>query len=195
MVVSTLLAIFAALAYLELGRLKNGWFLFVVFPMFVPGIIQGLALSVILNRWQVVPFWGTVVMGHILWSLPFAFTVILTSMATVKRSYVLAAADLGANWWQRTTQIVLPLITPGLVGGAIFSFLLSLNEFARSSYLVGRQNTLPLLMFGKMNSGATPTIYALSGVILLVSILAVAAVMYLIARRRRALAERSVEKA
>lgn len=184
-VVATLVALASALAYLELGRLRDGWFLLMILPMFVPGIIQGLALSVILNRWHVSPFWGTVTLGHILWALPFAFTVILTSMVTVRRSLLLAAADLGANWWQRVTQIVLPLIVPGIVGAIIFSFLLSLNEFARSSYLVGRQNTLPLVMFGKMNSGATPTIYALSGLILMLSILLVGLFMYLSARRRQ----------
>ncbi|MFT7221192.1 MAG: spermidine/putrescine transport system permease protein [Candidatus Azotimanducaceae bacterium] len=184
-VVSVSVALAAALAYLELGRLRNAWFLIVLMPMFVPGIIQGLALSVILNRWEVVPFWGTVAMGHLLWALPFAFTVILTSMVTVRQSYLLAAADLGASWWQRVTQIVLPLIIPGIAGGVIFSFLLSLNEFARSSYLVGRQNTLPLVMFGKMNSGARPTIYALSGLILMVSIIAVGLFMFLAARRSR----------
>jgi len=185
MAVATTVALAAALAYLELGQIRATWFMMMILPMFVPGIIQGLALSVILNRWQVVPFWGTVAMGHILWALPFAFTVILTSMVTVKQSYLLAAADLGATWWQRVTQIVLPLIGPGIAGSAIFSFLLSFNEFARSSYLVGRQNTLPLDMLGKMNSGASPTIYALSGLILIVSILLVGGVMVIGARRGR----------
>lgn len=124
-------------------------------------------------------------MGHLLWALPFAFTVILTSMVTVRQSYLLAAADLGASWWQRVRHIILPLVMPGIAGGVIFSFLLSLNEFARSSYLVGRQNTLPLVMFGKMNSGASPTIYALSGLILIVSVLAVALFMYMAARRAK----------
>jgi spermidine/putrescine transport system permease protein len=59
---------------------------------------------------------------------------------------------------------------------------MSLNEFSRAYYLVGRQNTLPLAMFGKMNSGASPTIYALSGSIFLASILAVSFVL-LAARR------------
>jgi spermidine/putrescine transport system permease protein len=184
--VATLTALAAALAYLELGKLRNAWFLVMILPMFVPGIIQGLALSVLLNRWQVTPFWGTVALGHILWALPFSFTVILTSMVSVKRSYLMAAADLGASWGQRLTQIILPLITPGLIGSVIFAFLLSFNEFARSSYLVGRQNTLPLDMFGKMNSGATPAIYALSGLILMVSSLLVILVMAISARRSRA---------
>ncbi len=123
------------------------------------------------------PFWGTVAAGHLLWALPFAFTVILTSLAAVRHSYLLAATDLGASRWGTVVDVILPLIRPGLIAAFIFSFLLSLNEFNRAYYLVGRQNTLPLAMFGKMNSGASPTIYALSGAILIASFAAVAAVV------------------
>lgn len=175
--VATGLALLSALAYMDLGKWRSRWFMFVLLPMFVPGIIQGLSLSVIFGRIGVKPFWGTVAASHLLWALPFAFTVILTSMAAVRRSYLLAASDLGASWWRQLVDVTLPLIKPGLVAAFIFSFLLSLNEFGRAFYLVGRQNTLPLAMFGKMNSGASPTIYALSGSIFLASILAVSFVL------------------
>ena len=65
--------------------------------------------------------------------------------------------------------MILPLVSGGIASSFVFSFLLSFNEYARAYYLVGRQNTLPLTMFGAMNSGASPTIYALSGAILVVS--------------------------
>ncbi|MBL4890975.1 MAG: ABC transporter permease [Rhizobiaceae bacterium] len=172
-IVATIVALFAALAYLEMGKWRGSWFLFVTFSMFVPGVIQGLALSVIFSRTGIKPFWGTVAAGHLLWSLPFAFTVILTSLGIVKRSYLLAAADLGASWFRRLWEIIIPLTRPGLAGAFIFCFLLSLNEYNRAFYLVGRQNTLPIVMFGKMNSGASPTIYALSGAILIASFVAV----------------------
>ncbi len=179
---ATATALFAALAYMDLGKWRSRWFMFVLLPLFIPGIIQGLSMSVIFGRIGIKPFWGTVAASHLLWALPFAFTVILTSMAAVRRSYLLAAADLGASWWRQLRDVTLPLVKPGLVAAFIFSFLLSLNEFSRAYYLVGRQNTLPLAMFGKMNSGASPTIYALSGSIFLASILAVSFVL-LAARR------------
>lgn len=175
--VSVAVALLAALAYLEMRRLRSQWFLFVIFSMFVPGVVQGLALSAVFGRIGVKPFWGTVAAAHLLWALPFAFTVVLTSLGVVRKSYLMAAADLGASWFRRLWDIILPLIRPGLAGAFIFSFLLSLNEYSRAYYLVGRQNTLPLDMFGKMNSGASPTIYALSGAILIASFAAVAAVV------------------
>lgn len=172
-VIATVVALFAALAYLEMGKWRGSWFLFITFSMFVLGVIQGLALSVIFSRTGIKPFWGTVSAAHLLWSLPFSFTVILTSLGIVIRSYLLAAADLGASWFRRLWEIIIPLIRPGLAGAFIFCFLLSLNEYNRAFYLVGRQNALPIVMFGMMNSGASPTIYALSGAILIASFVAV----------------------
>ena len=175
--IATIVGLLAALAYLELKRGRAAWFMFVIFSLFVPGVIQGLALSAIYNRQEITPSWATVVSAHLLWALPFAFTVILTSLGAVKRSYLLAAADLGASWLRRIRDVVLPLIRSGLISAFVFSFLLSLNEYNRAFYLVGRQNTLPLDMFGQMNSGASPTIYALSGAILAASLFAVGIVV------------------
>lgn len=106
--------------------------------------------------------------------MPFAFIVLLTSFSVVRRSYLMAAADLGADRWRQFVDVILPLIRPGLISAGLFAFLLSLNEFTSAFYLVGRQNTLPIEMFGRMNSGANPTIYALSGCIFIVSVLCVA---------------------
>jgi spermidine/putrescine transport system permease protein len=158
----------------------------VLLPMFVPGVIQGLALSVIFTRIGVKPSMVTVVAGHLLWAMPFSFIVILTSFSAVRTSYLMAAADLGASWYRRLIDITLPLVRPGLISAFLFGFLLSLNEYSRAFYLVGRQNTLPIAMFGKMNTGANPTIYALSGAILVTSILCVLLILQLQRRSRKA---------
>lgn len=88
----------------------------------------------------------------------------------------MAASDFGAGRWRQFRDIVLPLIRTGLISAFVFSFLLSLNEFTRAFYLAGRQNTLPVVLFGRMNAVASPTIYAMSGAIFLVSVLCVAAI-------------------
>jgi spermidine/putrescine transport system permease protein len=175
-IIATLLSLGAVLAHRELYRGRSLWFLTVLLPMFVPGVIQGLALSTVISRAGVKASALTVIAGHLLWAMPFAFIVILTSFAAVKRSYLMAADDLGAGRFRQFWDIILPLIRPGLVSAFIFSFLLSLNEFTRAFYLAGRQNTLPVVLFGKMNSGASPTIYAMSGAIFLVSSVCVVAV-------------------
>jgi spermidine/putrescine transport system permease protein len=176
---ATGMSLLAALAYFELRARRTAWFMTVILPMFVPGVIQGLALSAVFTRIGIKASGLTVIAGHLLWAMPFAFIVILTSFAAVRRSYLIAAADLGATRWRQFVDITLPLIRPGLISAFIFSFLLSLNEFTRAFYLAGRQNTLPVVLFGKMNSGASPVIYAMSGAIFLVSVACVAVIAIL----------------
>ncbi|SIR18628.1 spermidine/putrescine transport system permease protein [Rhizobium sp. RU20A] len=183
-ILATLLSLLAALSYFELKRARSVWFLAMVLPMFVPGVIQGLALSAIFTQSGVKSSAMTVIAGHLLWAMPFAFIVILTSFSAVKSSYLMAADDLGASRWRQFRDITLPLIRPGLTSAFIFAFLLSLNEFTRAFYLSGRQNTLPVVLFGKMNSGASPVIYAISGAIFLLSVLIVVGVLQKVGRAR-----------
>ena len=167
-VVTTGLAVLASLAYL---RMSNRSLLFnaVVFPMFVPGVIQGLSLAIVFKLVNVTSSLSTIAAGHILWSLPFAFIVILTSLSALRGSLLEAAQDLGANSWQTFRDIIFPLVSPGIVSAALFAFLLSFNEYIRAFFLAGGQDTLPIYMFGVMNAGTSPTIYALAGTILVVS--------------------------
>jgi spermidine/putrescine transport system permease protein len=184
-VITTPIGLTAALAYRAMGRMRTGFFLFVLFAMFVPGTIEGLGLSVILKLIAVKPSWMTVTAGHILWALPFCFTVSLVGLSGVRPNMIAAARDLGAGPWRAFADVTLPLVRGSLVSSFVFAFLLSLNEYTRAYFLVGRQNTLPLYMFGAMNSGASPTIYAFSGAILIISFGAVALIMIAAARRRQ----------
>jgi spermidine/putrescine transport system permease protein len=159
----------AALAYRAMTRMRSLFLLAVLSAMFVPGTIEGLGISVILRLVHVSPSWVTVTIGHLLWALPFAVIVSLIGLSAVRPSTVAAARDLGAGPLRAFIDVTLPLMRGSLVSSFVFAFLLSLNEHARAYFLVGRQNTLPLYMFGAMNSGASPTIYAFSGAVLVVS--------------------------
>lgn len=184
--ITTVLALLASLSYL---RSVNRSLLFntVVFPMFVPGVIQGLSLAIIFKLLNVTPSLWTVTAGHVLWAMPFALIVILTSMSALRGSLIEAAQDLGASNWQTFRDIIFPLVAPGIISAALFAFLLSFNEFIRAFFLGGGQDTLPIYMFGAMNAGTSPTIYAMAGIILIVSFLGIgAALLTLSLRRRRA---------
>lgn len=184
-VLTTLLAVLASLAYLR-SLNKSVLFNAVIFPMFVPGVIQGLSLAVVFKLLRVTPSLMTVAAGHILWALPFAFIVILTNLSALRGSLIEAAQDLGASGWQTFRDIIFPLVSPGITSAALFAFLLSFNEFIRAFFLVGAQDTLPVYMFGAMNAGTSPTIYALAGTILLVSFVGIMAALLALSVRRQA---------
>jgi spermidine/putrescine transport system permease protein len=181
---ATPIGLAAALGYRAMTRMRSMFLLVILSTMLVPGTIEGLGLSTILRLVGVSPSWVTVTLGHLLWTLPFAIIVSLIGLSAVRPSTIAAARDLGAGPMRAFVDVTLPLIRGNLVSSFVFAFLLSLNEYARAYYLVGRQNTVPLYMFGAMNSGASPTIYAFSGAVLLVSFAAVALIFVGAARRQ-----------
>jgi spermidine/putrescine transport system permease protein len=182
---ATPMGLAAALAYREMTRMRSIFLLVILSAMLVPGTVEGLGLSAILRLVHISPSWVTVTLGHLLWTLPFAITVSLIGLSAVKPSTIAAARDLGAGPMRAFVDVTLPLIRGNLVSSFVFAFLLSLNEYARAYYLVGRQNTLPLYMFGAMNSGTSPTIYAFSGAVLVASFAAVALMFVRTARRQK----------
>jgi spermidine/putrescine transport system permease protein len=175
-VLATPIGLSAALAYQAMTRMRSIFLLVILSAMFVPGTIEGLGLSVVLRLVHVSPFWVTVMIGHLFWTLPFAIIVSLIGLSALKPSTIAAARDLGASSMRAFIDVILPHMRGSLISSFVFAFLLSLNEYARAYYLVGRQNTLPLYMSGAMNSGASPTIYAFSSAIIVVSFAAVALV-------------------
>jgi ABC-type spermidine/putrescine transport system permease subunit II len=181
---ATPIALAAALAYRAMTRTRSVFLLLVLATMLVPGTIEGLGLSAVLRLVRVSPSWITVTLGHLLWTLPFAIIVSLIGLSGVSASTIAAARDLGAGPIRAFVDIILPMIRRSLVSSFVFSFLLSLNEYARAYYLVGSENTLPLYMFGAMNSGASPTIYAFAGAVFVASF-AVGSLIFFGAQRRQ----------
>jgi ABC-type spermidine/putrescine transport system permease subunit II len=181
---ATPIGLAAALAYRSMTRTRSMFLLVIISTMLVPGAVEGLGLSAVLRLVGVSPSWVTVTLGHLLWTLPFTIVVSLIGLSAVRSNTIAAARDLGAGPIRAFVDVTLPLICGSLVSSFVFAFLLSLNEYARAYYLVGRQNTLPLYMFGAMNSGASPTIYAFSGAVLVASFAVVALIFFRAARRQ-----------
>lgn len=173
-VITTFLALQVALGYRK-TRFKTWVIAVMILPIFLPGLIQGFSLSILLNQFFGIPrnFW-TELVGHISWALPFAFLVILTSMSAVQRETVMAAMDLGANQWRAFRDIEYPIIKPGIISAAIFSFVLSFNEFSRTFYLQGAGPTIPTYVWNKITVDITPEIFALSALTVMISLAMIA---------------------
>jgi len=93
---------------------------------------------------------------------------------------VLAAMDLGANEWRAFRDIEYPIIKPGITSAAIFSFVLSFNEFSRTYYLQGIGQTIPTYVWNKITVAITPEIFALSSLTVILSLTLIAiATIYL----------------
>lgn len=169
MVIAPLLALLAVLSYRK-TQYKSLFIGALVIPLFVPGVVQGFSLMVFFTQLGFNNPLIAEIVGHAIWAFPFAFLVLLTSMSSVSEDVLLASSDLGANEFETFRHVIYPLIKPGLISATIFSFVLSFNEFSRTVYLKGRDNTIPTYVWAKLQVNLSPEVFALAGLTVIVSL-------------------------
>jgi spermidine/putrescine transport system permease protein len=116
----------------------------------------------------------TVILSHVAFNVSFVAVVVRARLADFDRSLEEAARDLYANEWKTFRYVTLPLIMPGVLGGALLAFTLSLDDFVITFFTSGPgSTTLPLRIYAMVKTGITPEINALSTLMLLVSMVLV----------------------
>ena len=136
--------------------------------------------------------------GQAVYTTPFVMLVVAARLQGFDRSLErAAAADLGANAFQRMRLIVLPLLLPAILAGALFAFTLSLDEFIVTYFLVGTNITLPIYIYTQVKYGITPEVNALASMLLAASLalLALAFVLPQLFRAVRRAVRRRAETA
>jgi spermidine/putrescine transport system permease protein len=145
----------------------------VLLPLILPGIITGLSLLMLFARAQIKLSLLTIVIGHGTALISVATTEIFAGLQKVDRAQEEASLDLGANYWQTFWRIMLPNLRLPIIGAALLIFTLSMDEIAVSFFLIGRDNTLPLEIWGRLRRGITPEINAISTIIFGFSLVAI----------------------
>jgi spermidine/putrescine transport system permease protein len=127
----------------------------IVLPMATPEIVMGAAL---LSLFLV--FFGPSILGftslliaHVMFCISFVVVVVRSRLIGFDRSLEEAARDLGANAFQTFRLVTLPLLMPGIVGAALLSFALSIDDFVISNFNSGTTVTFPLYIFGAAQRG------------------------------------------
>jgi spermidine/putrescine transport system permease protein len=116
----------------------------------------------------------TITLAHIAFSISFVAVVVRARLAQLDDSLEEAAADLYAGRWQTFRKVTLPLIAPGVAGGALLALTLSLDDVVVTSFVSGSgSTTLPVYVFGLVRRGVTPLINAVSTVMLVASMVLV----------------------
>ncbi|MFO7536941.1 MAG: ABC transporter permease [Chloroflexota bacterium] len=115
---------------------------------------------------------GTVIIAHVAFNISFVAIVVRTSLRNMDPALEEAAQDLGANEWITFRRVTLPLIIPGILGGALLAFTLSLDDFVITFFTTGPGGTtLPIEVFGRIRRAISPEINAISTVMLMMSML------------------------
>ena len=115
----------------------------------------------------------TIFLGHGTALISVATTEIFAGLQKLDRAQEEASLDLGANSWQTFWRVTLPNLKLSLIAAALLIFTLSMDEIAVTFFLIGRDNTLPLEIWGRLRRGITPEINAISTIIFLFSLAAI----------------------
>ncbi|NJM83349.1 MAG: ABC transporter permease [Tabrizicola sp.] len=124
-----------------------------------------------------------VIVAHATLGIPFVIITVTATMSGFDQSLIRASASLGAN--PRTTffKVIMPLILPGVISGALFAFVTSFDEVVAVLFIAGpEQQTIPRQMFNGIREQISPAILAVATILVIVSILLLTTVELL--RRR-----------
>ncbi|MBL6852936.1 MAG: ABC transporter permease [Alphaproteobacteria bacterium] len=170
-VLSTILGLLAAKA-LTRYRVPGGNALlaFTSLPLFIPDIVLGISILILLNTLGVPLSLITVIAGHSLICVPFAITVLMSRFDGFDKSLEEASLDLGENGWMTFWRVTYPLALPGIISSLLLTFIVSFDEFLIAYFLAGSDATLPIYIWGQLRFPyKLPAVLALGALILVAS--------------------------
>ena len=182
--VATILGTMIALALVRhqfLGRRAAN--LLIVVPMTSPEVVIGAALLSMFVYFQISTGFTTLLIAHIMFSIGFVVVVVRSRLIGFDRRIEEAAADLGAGPLETFRLITLPLIMPGVLGGGLLAFALSIDDFVISNFNSGTTVTFPLFIYGAAQRGIPVEVNAIATILFAVT---VAAMFLVVLQQRRA---------
>ncbi|WP_251862326.1 extracellular solute-binding protein [Clostridium sp. Marseille-Q2269] len=136
-------------------------------PVVIPEIVMGISMLAFFSSLHLDAGLITLILAHITFCISYVVIVVRARLDGFDSALEEAAEDLGATPWQTLTKVTLPVISPGIISGALLAFTLSLDDVIISFFAAGPDsNTLPLKIFSMVKFGVTPEINALSTVMM-----------------------------
>lgn len=170
--VSTTLGVLAALAlvrYRVPGRDMITTLL--IAPILVPEVVLAVALLLFLNALNINKSFGLLLMGHVIFTLPFVILVVQARLVSIRRDVEEAALSLGATPRQTFFAVTLPLLTPAVAAGALFAFTISFDDITGTLFWKpGGVETVPTQIFSMLRNSISPEINALGTVMIVMTV-------------------------
>lgn len=166
-----------ALRRMAPGRLRAMLEFVFLSPLIVPALIVGIALLYSFNRFALIDSFGALLAAHALIVLPFLFRAVLTSVMGLRQALIDASETLGASPLHTFRRVVLPALVPGLASGAIFAFIVSLDQFTVSLFVTqSKQIVLPVAIYQYLFDVNDPVVAAVSTVLVVFGLLVALAI-------------------
>ena len=184
--VSTVIGTTAAIALHRYKTyLQKAHYIFIYTPLVIPEILMGIGLLLFFVAINMQLGLLTILIAHITFCISYVTMVILGRLQDFDYSVIEAAQDLGASWPIITWRVLIPLLAPGILSGALLAFTLSIDDFVITFFVAGPgSTTLPIRIYSMIKYGAPPLINALSTVLLLATFVAVFVSHHLLENKR-----------
>jgi putative spermidine/putrescine transport system permease protein len=136
---------------------------FMVSPLMLPGLVLGIAMLQALRELGLRDAWTSLLLAHVVVTMPFVMRTVLASLSLFDFSMVDAARTLGCSYPVALWRVLVPNILPGFISGALFAFIASFDNYPVSIFLVDvRTKTLPIQLLNYLEISPDPTLAAVS---------------------------------
>ncbi len=182
--ISTVLGTLIALALVRhdfFGRRATNFL--IVIPTATPEVVLGASLLSMFLIYGIQRGFVTLLIAHVMFSISFVTIVVRSRLIGFDRNLEEAAQDLGANAFTTFRKVTLPLIMPGILGGALLAFALSIDDFVISNFNSGDTVTFPLYIFGAAQRGIPVEVYVIATLLFMATLLAM---VFTVWQQRRA---------
>ena len=143
-------------------------------PLVIPYVVFGISLLLFFHAAGIPRSTLTVVIGHIVITLPYTILVLVPRLVQIDVALEEAAHDLGAGPFQTYRLVVFPLIAPALVSALLIAFTTSFDEYAVASFVVGSSATFPIYLYGALRfPSRLPQVIAVAVVVMVLSLLVI----------------------
>jgi len=139
-------------------------------PLVTPGIVSAIASRLFIASIGLDPGFVAIVFGHAVHSVPYVVLVVNLRLALMPTHLVEAAQNLGAGAVRAFSHVTLPWLAPAIGAAGLLALLESFDDFVRSFFLGGYRPTLPVLIFGRLFSGLSPEIGAVTTIVLVLTV-------------------------
>lgn len=140
-------------------------------PILVPEVVLAVALLLFLNFLQLGKSFGLLLLGHVIFTLPFVILVVQARLVSIRRDVEEAALSLGASPVQTFLSVTLPLMLPAVLAGALFAFTISFDDITGTLFWKpGGVETVPTQIFSMLRNSISPEINALATVMIAITV-------------------------
>ena len=155
-------------------------------PMIVPLIITSAGMFFFYARYNLVYTFTGIIMAHIALATPFVVITVTATLVGFDMNMVKASQSLGANPTRTFFKVIMPLILPGVISGALFAFITSFDEIVIVMFMASLdQVTIPRQMWAGIRQEISPVILCMATCLVVLSIFLLTTVELLRRRSER----------